>query len=205
MLFTLESDANRILMRHLLSLHEDHDKRHDITARGKLANLRYALRDRLHGDYPVGRVFPALISGVLTDSRDHNEWRTLIAGLFGYAHDEVLDTQGISLGNALRNMYEIRQNDSLEKRYMTLLNCDAEHLPGHLRQSISILKTESVGIDWGLLLTHVLSWSAPGKPIQKRWVEDYYKTIRDNKDEPNQDVNTVIAPDELLITEGATQ
>ncbi len=200
-----EAIANEILINHLKKLNDDHDKKYDHTARGKLANLRYAMRDRLHGDYPVGRVFPALISGGLTDSREQNEWRTLIAGLFGYAHDEVLYTKGISLGMALRNMYEIRQNDSLEKRFMALLNCDAEHLPGHLRQSVSLLKTENVGLDWGLLLTHVLSWSAPGKLTQKRWVEDYYKPIRENNDEPNQEVKTEIAPDGSIFTEGDTQ
>ena len=80
-----EYDADRILMTHLVRLHEDHDQRHDVTARGKLANLRYGMRDRLHGEYPVGRVFSALAPGGLTDDSDRNEWRTLIAALFGFA------------------------------------------------------------------------------------------------------------------------
>lgn len=167
--------ADRILMHHLIRLHEDHDKRHDVTARGKLANLRYGMRDRLHTDYPVGRVFPALAPGGLTDDSDRNEWRTLVAGLFGYAHDEVEDTQHVSLGAALRTLYDMRENESLERRFMALLNADAEHLPGHLRQSLSLLKTESVGLDWGMLLRDVCAWNAPGKPIQKKWIRDYYR------------------------------
>lgn len=177
-----EESADRILMRHLVGLHEDHDKRHDVSARGKLANLRYGMRDRLHADYPVGRVFPALAPEGLTDDKDRNEWRTLIAGLFGYAHDEVEDAANVSLGTALRSLFEKRENDSLERRFMAMLNADVEHLPGHLRQSISLLKADGIGIDWGMLLRDVCAWNATGKPIQKKWIRDYYRSRKDDTD-----------------------
>lgn len=180
-----EYEADRILMYHLMKLHEDHDKRHDVSARGKLANLRYGMRDRLHADYPVGRVFPALAPGGLTDDSDRNEWRTLIAALFGHAHDVVEESKGVSLGSALRTLYEIRQNDSLERRFMAALNSDGEHLPGHLRQSISLLKAESVGLDWGMLLGDVCAWNIAGKPIQKKWTRDYYRSRKEEKAAPD--------------------
>ncbi|MCW3051470.1 MAG: CRISPR-associated protein Cse2 family [Chthonomonadales bacterium] len=180
-----EYAADYTLMRHLLRLHADHDKKHDVEARGKLANLRYAMRDRLHADYPVGRVFPALHAGGLTDDPERNEWRTLVAGLFGYAHDDVEDSRGVTLGTALRALYERRENDSLERRFMALLNADAEHLPGYLRQSISLLKAESIGLDWGMLLNHVCDWNAAGKPVQKKWISDYYRSRRDTDAAPS--------------------
>lgn len=187
-----EFTADRILMRHLIGLHQSHDKTNNNDARGKLANLRYAMRDRLHADYPFGRALPALAPDALTDDADRNEWRTLIAGLFGYAHDEVEDKQGVSLGAALRSLYDVRQNESLERRFMALLNSDAEHLPGHLRQSISLLKTESIGLDWGMLLRDVCAWNAPNKPIQKKWIRDYYRSRKaDNADAaPTDDTDT---------------
>ena len=175
-----EEHADGVLIGHLLKLHDAHDKRHDVTARGKLANLRYAMRDRLHADYPVGRVFPALEVGGLTNDPDRNEWRTLIAGLFGFAHDDVQDMTGVSLGAALRSLFERRENNSLERRFMALLNADAEHLPGHLRQSVSLLKAESIGLDWEMFLTDVCAWRVTGKPVQKRWIQDYYRSRRDS-------------------------
>jgi CRISPR system Cascade subunit CasB len=178
---TQEDVADGILIDHLLSLHRDHDKRHDVTARGKLANLRYAMRDRIHADYPVGRVFPALKVGSLTDNADRNEWRTLIAGLFGYAHDDVENRRGISLGVALRDLFEKRENESLERRFMALLNADAEHLPGHLRQSISLLKAENIGLGWERLLTDVCNWNVSGKRVQKTWIQDYYRSRKVDK------------------------
>lgn len=63
---------------------------------------------------------------------------------------------------------------------MTLLNADAEHLPGHLRQAISLLKAEGIGLDWGLLLSNVCDWNIAGKRVQKQWVSDYYRSRKDN-------------------------
>jgi len=190
-----EEKVDHDLVRHLVFLHDAHDQKNNDDARGKLANLRYAMRDQLHAEYPVGRVFPALAPIKKTGNSEHlsgdverNEWRTLIAGLFGFAHDNIEDIKGISLGYALRTLYETRENDSLERRFMSLLNADAEHLPGHLRQSISLLKAESIRLDWEMLLHDVCSWDAPGKRIQKRWIQDYYRSRKVDKSIP-------VAPD----------
>ncbi|MEM4723906.1 MAG: type I-E CRISPR-associated protein Cse2/CasB, partial [Candidatus Hadarchaeum sp.] len=113
-----ERSADRLLIRHLLELHDAHDGASAVDARGKLASLRYGLRDRLHADYPCGRVIGALAAGTLTGDTERNEWRTVIAALFGYAHDEVRQEQGVSLGTALRRLYDIRGNESLERRFM---------------------------------------------------------------------------------------
>lgn len=188
MLTDEEQAADHALVRGLLGLHNAHDKQSDNDARGRLANLRYGLRDRLHADYPVGRVFPALTPGALTDNEERNEWRTLIAALFGYAHDDVEDAPGVSLGTALRSLYDKRKNDSLERRFMALLNADAEHLPGHLRQAVSLLKSEGEGLDWGRLLKDVCSWDAPQKPVHKRWTRDYYRARTPQEDESAEKV-----------------
>ncbi len=184
MTFQEEYEADRVLMRHLIFLHEEHDKKHDVSARGKLANLRYGMRDRLHDLYPVGRVFPALREGSLTDNNERNEWRTLIAALYGYAHDEIGDVGGITLGFALRTLADKRESDSLERRFMAMLNADAEHLPGYLRQSVSLLKAEGIGLDWGALLGDVAQWQHPEKRTQKKWVRDYYKSRKSDANAP---------------------
>jgi CRISPR type I-E-associated protein CasB/Cse2 len=181
---TQEKLADRILIDHLLRLHDAYDKKHDVTARGKLANLRYAMRDRIHADYPVGRVIPAMKEGSLTGDPDRNEWRTLVAGLFGYAHDDVENAPGVTLGTALRDLFEKRENESLERRFMALLNADAEHMPGHLRQSISLLKAEKISLGWERLLTDVCHWDASGKPVQKTWIQDYYRSRKVEKTTP---------------------
>jgi CRISPR type I-E-associated protein CasB/Cse2 len=178
---TQDSSAASTLIGWLLKLHDDHDKAHDTLARGKLANLRYGLRDRLHADYPVGRVFPALTEGALTESDERNEWHTLVAALFGYAHDDVDNAEGISLGAASRTLYDRRENESLERRFMGMLNSDAEYLPGYLRQTVSLLKAEKIGLDWKMLLADVCRWNALGQPVQKKWTRDYYRRRGDGE------------------------
>ncbi len=190
-----EKDADELLIDHLLYLHEAHDKRHDANARGKLANLRYGLRDRLHSDYPVGRVFPAMPLGGMTNDPDRNEWRTLIASLFGFSHDEIEHEKKTSLGSALRSLYDQEDRESLERRFMALLNADEEHLPGHLRQSISLLKSAKIPIslDWKVLLNDVCAWNMPGKVIQKKWARDYYRAPKQNSPTPSLPDNTAIS------------
>ena len=203
-----ENAADHALMSDLRRLHENHHKKSDSNARGKLANLRYALRNRLHEDYPVGRVFPALAplnkndyAERLTDNPDRNEWRTVIAGLFGFAHDDVEDERKTSLGSALRTLYNKRENDSLERRFMALLNADAEHLPGHLRQSISLLKAESIGLDWEMLLADVCAWNVSGKPIQKKWIAAYYRSLKADAAEPPADTASADAAETHLFSD----
>jgi CRISPR system Cascade subunit CasB len=158
----------------LLRLHRECDQNGE--ARARLANLRHGLRDRLHADYPVGRVFPALSGVDLSNHDDTIEWYTVIAALFGFAHKEVEYEAGTSLGSASRELYIKRQSDSLERRFMALLNSDAEYLPGHLRQTLSLMKAESIKIDWERLLRDTLRWNEEGKPVQKQWARDYYRS-----------------------------
>lgn len=179
------------LIQWLIRLHEAHDKENNLSARGRLANLRYGLRNRLHEDYPIGRVMTAFDSsqGVLSDDDETNEWFTVVAALYGFAHDKVEHDERVSMGRALRELYTKRENESLERRFMALLNADAENLPGHLRQAISLLKTEEIGVDWHLLLNDVRRWDAPGKPVQKRWGRDYYR-YRASEDEIVSNIQT---------------
>ena len=187
-----EDDTAQNLIKHLLDLHNNHDEKTNHEARGKLANLRYALRDRLHSDYPDWRVIPALEEGCLPDDPDRYLWYTLIAALFGLAHDEVTNRKNVSLGSAFRDLYEDRRTESTERRFMALLSSDAEHLPGHLRHAISLMKTpkdKPIGLDWKMLLYDVCHWNHSEKQVQKRWIRDYYRTRRSAGEQPTPDLS----------------
>ncbi len=189
-----EDDTAQKLIDHLLQLHADHDEKTNHDARGKLANLRYALRDRLNSDYPDWRVIPALEEGCLPEDPTRYLWYTLVAALFGFAHDEVANRNNVSLGTAFRDLYEDRKTESTERRFMALLSADAEHLPGHLRHTISLLKTpkdKPIGLGWKMLLYDVCHWSEPDKRVQKRWIRDYYRPRRAADDRSAPNVNEI--------------
>src|SRR2546426_9537486 len=44
------------------------------------------------------------------------------------------------------------ESDSIEKRFVALLNCHQEDLPDHLRHAVSLLRSKEIPIDWARLL-----------------------------------------------------
>ena len=78
---------------------------------------------------------------------------------------------------------QIEKGDSsTERRFVALLDADAEQLPHRLRQAIALLKDET--IDFGVLLNDLLYWHAQRKPSQLKWARDFYRTLKpDNSDD----------------------
>lgn len=65
-------------------------------------------------------------------------------------------------------------SDSLKRRMDALLSAPRADLFGHLRQVISLLKTEEVPVDWALLLSDLQGWEWQGRPVQWRWSRSFY-------------------------------
>lgn len=64
--------------------------------------------------------------------------------------------------------------DSLKRRMDALLSAPRADLFGHLRQVISLLKTEEIPVDWALLLYHLQGWEWQGRPVQWQWSRSFY-------------------------------
>lgn len=69
-----------------------------------------------------------------------------------------------------------RGDSSTERRFVALLDADAEQLPHRLRQAIALLKDET--IDFDVLLNDLLYWHAQHKPKQLMWARDFYRTLK---------------------------
>ena len=134
---------------------------HQRDDRAALATLR-----RAHGGetpYEAYRYLPA-------DLRPwEEEAALLIASLFALHPGE--GGRG-TLGTAFRRMLE--KTDSVEGRFMALLNSHVDDLPNHLRQAVSLLKSKEVPIDWRKLLDDILLWDHPKHCIQKRWARNFW-------------------------------
>lgn len=68
---------------------------------------------------------------------------------------------------------------SIERRFAILLDADLDpcsggELPFRLRQTVKLVLSKNVGIDWPQLLSDLRSWSHPDKYIQKQWARDFY-------------------------------
>lgn len=122
-------------------------------------------------------------------SRAELERRLVVAILFS-THwedrfsEEQLKARGRTLGESLRDL-AVRKAppgtspdeilpDSLKRRLDAVLAAREEDLFGHLRHLISLLKSESVPVDWQELLWSLRRWSEPERPVQWRWSRSFY-------------------------------
>jgi len=76
-------------------------------------------------------------------------------------------------------------SDSIERRFVALLNADAEDLPTHLRHAVSLIKASDVPIpiDWIKLLGHLRSWNSPERWVQRDWSRAFWSADANAGDE----------------------
>lgn len=125
----------------------------------------------------------------------------LVAGLFGLWHqgrDAVAEDAPPNLGASLHALAaeERRRTgrgpeesvDTAERRLASLLRAHRDDLSGHLRQTVSLLKSRGVAIDWHRLLRDLAAWDHPDRYVQRKWARAYWT--------PNRTENTSAASDE---------
>jgi CRISPR type I-E-associated protein CasB/Cse2 len=127
----------------------------------------------------------------------------LVAGLFGLLHqgaDKVDESPPRNLGASLYDLADkerSRRNpkpkpdepvDTAERRLATLLRSHRDDLPSHLRQTVSLLKSRGVTIDWSGLLRDLMAWDHPDRYVQRKWARAYWT--------PNRTENATATSDE---------
>lgn len=139
--------------------------------RGALADLRSGL-----GKQPgeMARVHKHVVP-YLPKENDNDRWYYLIATLFG-AFPQYHG--GHSLGAAFRPLRQ--KSDSMEARFVALLNAHPDDLDDHLRHTVSLLKANEQPLDWFLLFQDLLQWDNQCGNVQLRWARDFYKTYSDS-------------------------
>ena len=135
--------------------------------RGALADLRSGLgRDPGRMARVHKHVVPFLVEQ-RCDERDR--WYYVIATLFGLYPQH---REGYSLGRAFAPLRA--KSDSMEARFVALLNAHPDDLDDHLRHAVSLLKSNEQPLDWFQLLEDVLQWSHPEGHVQLKWARHFY-------------------------------
>lgn len=170
-------DRQKAFIGYLLSLAKEGQE-----DRGALADLRSGL-----GKSPgeMASVHKHVVP-YLPEKNYNDRWYYLTAALFGlYPKHEARR----SLGTAFQ---PLRANsDSMEARFVALLNAHADDLADHLRHAISLLKSNEQPLDWFRLFEDMLQWEHPEEHVQLRWARDFYKTdLQDKGNPPDSDSNT---------------
>lgn len=150
--------------------------------RAALANLRRGLEHAL--DYTLSRV------GWLFRRVPDRELgaAVLAAGLFAWTKGDCPQEAGINFGSAFGAGLTLEQKQQREKRFIDLLDTDAQELPYKLRQAMTLIGRDSVELDWALLIRHIGQWSHPNRWVQIDWAREFWATA-----EPKPDV-TVVQP-----------
>ena len=133
--------------------------------RGALADLRCGL-GREPGE--MARVHRHVVP-YLPEKNYDDRWYYLVATLFG-AYPE--HRTGTSLGKAFAPLRA--KSDSMESRFVALLNADPEDLGDHLRHAVSLLKANEQPLDWFRFFADLLQWDHPDRHVQLRWARDFY-------------------------------
>lgn len=155
-----EKESKNKFVGYLLSLAKEGQE-----DRGALADLRSGLGKELG---QMARVHKHVVP-YLPEHRYHDRWYYVLATLFGSFPKQ---RKGCSLGKAFKPLRQ--KSDSMEARFIALLNAHPDDLDGHLRHAVSLLKSNEQPLDWFKLLDDLIQWDHPEGHVQLAWARDFY-------------------------------
>ncbi len=101
----------------------------------------------------------------------------LIASLFAWhqiSWPEGDSTEPTNLGASFARLAREVEGESVERRFVAMLNCHREDLPAHLRHAVGLLKGREVPIDWAQLLSDVRHWGRESRSVQLEWARAFW-------------------------------
>ena len=140
--------------------------------RAILAHLRRGL-----GKEPgtAMEMFPYIARFVQNSYRSDENAYFLVASVFGLYPTYSWKSDEKGKNNLGKSMSFLKDDsESIEKRFVALLNADEEDLPNHLRQIVSLLKAKDKPIDWLQLLKDIKGWSSESKYVQRNWAKGFW-------------------------------
>ena len=139
--------------------------------RGALAALRRGL-GRTPGTTP--EMYPYIVPWLPDKvSAQMEAAYYLTAALFAY---HPVNTLSGNLGDHLRATINGGGNEqATERRFVALLQCHPDDLPGHLRHAVSYLKSKEQPVNWQQLFEDLLKWDHPQRFVQKRWAGSFWR------------------------------
>lgn len=142
---------------------------------GALARLRHSLAFA-PGAYPAAYPYVEPFLKLEWEAQDKRRLACyLVAGLYA-KHPQQAEQ---SLASALGVLWSHKEKSpSIEQRFVALLGTDASSLADHLRQSISLLASADIGLNYGELLDDLFIWMNPAfdlDRIRQRWAREFYR------------------------------
>jgi CRISPR system Cascade subunit CasB len=91
--------------------------------------------------------------------------------------------QATNLGASFAWLAREIESDSIEKRFVALLNSHGDDLPTHLRHAVSLLKSKEIPIDWARLLRDLRGWNREDRRIQRNWARAFWGGVQEDNEQ----------------------
>jgi CRISPR system Cascade subunit CasB len=102
----------------------------------------------------------------------------IVASLFGLhqLHWEVDDQERhqTNFAASFLRLDKAAPGDSIERRFVALLNADRDALPTHLRQAVGLMSNYAIPVDWARLLWDIQRWGGESRRVQRAWARAYW-------------------------------
>lgn len=109
----------------------------------------------------------------------------LVAALFAL---HPASTDSGNLGTTFAQVRHARggteAEDSLEKRFVALLNSHQDDLPDHLRHAVSLARGHAP-VNYAQLLADLAYWDHPDRFVQRQWARAYWSASDESPEGPN--------------------
>lgn len=101
-----------------------------------------------------------------------------------------------TLAQAFARVRRETESESIERRFIALLEADAEDLLPHLRHTVSLIKANKTRIllDWHRLHYDLVHWKHPNGFVRRQWSKDFWAPTYDDEATPT--------PTDRPITQG---
>ncbi len=112
----------------------------------------------------------------------------LAAGLFAWVKGDCPQADDVNFGEAFGSGLTLEGKRQREKRFIDLLDTDADELPYKLRQAITLIARDGVGLDWALLIRDLGRWNHPDRKVQKQWARGFWAAAAEDDVRPTATV-----------------
>lgn len=109
---------------------------------------------------------------------EEERWYT-VAALFAFhpqPWDGPDDTRHAprNLGASFARLAAVSESESVEARFVALLNAHPDDLDEHLRRAVALFKAHGIPVDWAQLLHDIRWWSRGDHRIQREWARAFW-------------------------------
>jgi len=92
--------------------------------------------------------------------------------------------EGNHESNETSNREDVKKR--VEKRLVALLHCHRDDLPNHLRNTIGLLKSKDIPVNWTKLLCDVQNWQSESRYVQRNWARSFWRSDYSKETVPDE-------------------